>query len=200
MNSRILITGFTPFPGHPVNSSQKLVEGLAAQFADAANMHFRVLPTEYQRSLRVLRGAIDRHNPDIVLCFGVAANRDHISLERIGKNACSTKLPDAGGFVPAQPCLVAGGAAEYETNLPLDRLRHDLNTHGLPVKISDDAGDYVCNSILYHLLVHIHTGGEQRLNRMKAGFIHIPDPARKHGISAQDLHEAGQLIIAGFNP
>lgn len=196
MNTKILVTGFAPFPNQPFNPSEKLVGGLAAQFADAAHMHFVILPTEYQRSLRVLQSAIDRHKPDIVLCFGVAAGRDHISLEGIGRNACSTKTPDAGGFVPAQSRFLLNGTQQYKTNLPLDLLRHDIKARGLPVKISEDAGDYVCNSLLYHLLAHIHAGGS---HPMKAGFIHIPDPAQGR-ICDEGLHDAGQLIISRFNP
>ncbi len=46
----------------------------------------------------------------------------------------------------------------------------DIKKAGIPANISNTAGTYVCNHVMYGILYKIH---KERLN-IKAGFIHVP--------------------------
>ena len=46
----------------------------------------------------------------------------------------------------------------------------DIKKAGIPANISNTAGTYVCNHVMYGILYKIH---KEKLN-IKAGFIHVP--------------------------
>jgi pyroglutamyl-peptidase len=82
---KALVTGFDPFGGDKVNPSSLAVGKLKKRIAGIA-VHTAELPTSYAKSAGVLRAAIDKIRPDIVLCVGQAGGRSELCLERVGIN------------------------------------------------------------------------------------------------------------------
>src|SRR6185295_19999015 len=78
---KALVTGFDPFGGDEVNPSSLAVGKLKKRIAGIA-VHTAELPTSYAKSAGVLRAAIDKVRPDIVLCVGQAGGRSELCLER----------------------------------------------------------------------------------------------------------------------
>jgi len=73
----VLITGFGPFPGAPFNPTAALAKRLARRRRPALSGTDRiahVFPTSYAAVERELPDLIDRHRPDLVLLFGLAAH------------------------------------------------------------------------------------------------------------------------------
>ena len=98
---KALVTGFDPFGGDAVNPSAQAVALLPRRLGALA-IETAVLPTSYARSAAVLRAAIDRVRPDLVLCVGQAGGRTELSLERVGINVQDARIRDndgAGTFV-----------------------------------------------------------------------------------------------------
>ena len=80
---------------------------------------------------------------------------------------------DCDGQVPAPDDRCAGSSEPYAATVELQPLLQTLIAAGLPARLSDDAGDYVCNHTYYHAL---HTIAAQRLPT-RCLFLHVPaDP------------------------
>ncbi|MDP3895090.1 MAG: pyroglutamyl-peptidase I [Mesorhizobium sp.] len=172
MNVRLLVTGFSAFPGAPVNPSEVLVERLRrdAPGFDGVDLVTRVLPVAYQ-SMPGLLGALGGEaRPDIAIHFGLAETAKGFRLERIARNRSSLRAADAAGFVPRTPAIAVGGPRAARSSLPLDAIAERLRGLGLPVQTSDNAGAYLCNYLFYQSC----TGGVDGFRPAMSGFVHVP--------------------------
>ncbi|CAA7599534.1 Peptidase C15, pyroglutamyl peptidase I [Acididesulfobacillus acetoxydans] len=130
----------------------------------------RQLPTVFGRSLEALKKAVEEENPAAVICVGQAGGRPDITVERIGINVDDARIPDNAGQQPVDVPVVRGGPAAYWATLPLKRIVEALRTAGIPASVSNSAGTFVCNHVLYGLLHYLAEEGRI----IPAGFIHIP--------------------------
>lgn len=165
----ILLTGFGPFPGVAVNASARLAALLAKRARrrwPRAHVACATLPTEWVRGPERLAALWRRHEPDIALHFGVTARARGLEIERTGRNQC-LDAEDACGQRPAASYNVDDGSESCTSTLPLDTIVAHLQAAGIPGCISDDAGSYLCNAILYRSL-------HQSRGSSRIGFIHIP--------------------------
>ena len=166
---RALVTGFDPFGGDPVNPSSLAVAGLTRRIGDV-DIATAQLPTSYADSARVLLGAIDEVRPDFVLCVGQAGGRTELCLERVAINVQDARIPDNDGNQPIDVPVVAHGPAAYFATLPIKACVAEMRKAGLPAVVSNTAGTFVCNHILYALMDIIR----QQPTPMRGGFLHIP--------------------------
>jgi pyroglutamyl-peptidase len=170
---KFLLTGFEPFDKEPINPSWEVVNTLPASDIPGAHIFVEQLPTVFGRSFEVLRAAIERVNPDVVICVGQAGGRSAISFERIGVNMDDARIPDNEGNQPEEQPIVPGGPAAYWSNLPIRKLVERLKEEGIPAAESLSAGTYVCNHTLYQLM-HLLASEPYRDRKILGGFIHIP--------------------------
>jgi pyroglutamyl-peptidase len=178
---RILLTGFGPFLGISDNPSMHIVEHFAAA-PPCPGLTTRVLPVSFQRTAAIVPGLLRDDEPfDAALLLGVAATDPEMRLERFARNRRSTETPDADGFVPASTEILPGAADFYETQVPLDTLLSRLQGKGNPVRISEDAGAYVCNHAYYAAL---HTVSEAAL-QTRCLFVHVPRDAPAFPLARQ---------------
>ena len=63
-----------------------------------------------------------------------------------------------------------GGAEELLSTLPIERMCAAIRSRGLPARISESAGTFVCNDLMYGLLFGLKNAGIE----IPAGFIHVP--------------------------
>ena len=167
---KVLITGFEPFGESSINPSQLLVEGAATAFPNGIEIVKAVLPVERTAGPEALIDALLRHQPDAAICFGLAAGRPAISLERVAVNLMDYRIPDnAGETVQDQPVAPEGPPA-YFSRLPLTAMHAALQANGIPAELSLTAGAYLCNQIFYTLMHHLATHRRE----IPAGFIHLP--------------------------
>lgn len=66
--------------------------------------------------------------------------------------------------------LAIGQAAAYFSNLPVKRMTEGIKSQGVPARLSNTAGTFVCNHILYQLGYLEAT----QFPNIKFGFIHVP--------------------------
>ncbi|GAB3331040.1 pyroglutamyl-peptidase I [Marilutibacter aestuarii] len=166
---RVLLTGFEPFGDEADNPSWDAVRLLEGARIAGHRVATRCLAVEFGRSLRQLRAAIRETAPALVLCVGLAGGRAQLSLERIGINVDDARIPDNAGRQPIDVPVVEGGPDAYFSTLPLKAMLHALRAAGIPAEVSQTAGTYVCNHVLYGLM---HALRRQR--RVRGGFIHVP--------------------------
>ena len=121
---RVLLIGFGPFPGAPLNPSALLVKSLARRrrpaFAEIVRTS-HVFTTTYaavDRDLAKLREI----GADIVLMFGLAGRRRHLCIETRARNAVSLLFPDASGFRPQRGVIAPGEPAALRGAAPFARL------------------------------------------------------------------------------
>ena len=165
---KVLITAFEPFGGDDKNASLETMNALDAP-ADCSLIKL-IVPVVFRKAADIVNDAIDREDPDAVICLGQAGGRSCISLEKTAVNLCDSKNPDNDGNAPGMEPVVINGPESYRSTLPYERMLEVLSRAGILAELSDSAGTYVCNSLMYGVLHHL----EQTGRSIPAGFIHVP--------------------------
>ncbi|PAV30991.1 peptidase C15 [Virgibacillus profundi] len=166
---KLLLTGFEPFLEFPINPTTEIAKALNGESINNYNIIGEVLSVDFEKSGLQLIELIEMHEPDIVISLGLAAGRNCITPERIAIN-CNDGPVDNRGHKPNGEKIVAEGQDGYFSTLPINKMVETLQAANLPAKISNTAGAYLCNHVMYHAL---HYFKENKLDR-QAGFIHIP--------------------------
>ncbi|HEY1012464.1 MAG TPA: pyroglutamyl-peptidase I [Herpetosiphonaceae bacterium] len=164
----IILTGFEPFGDVQVNPSEQIVRTLADRYPD--ELVATILPTVFAEAERQILELIERVRPEAVVSLGVAAGRPAITLERVALNLDDTDQPDNSGMVAAGQPIAADGPLAYWSTLPLEAMRDSVAGLGIPVRISNHAGTYVCNHVFFAARHAIESRGLQ----IPCGFIHVP--------------------------
>lgn len=165
----VLLTGFEPFGEDAGNPSWEAVRMLDGARIAGHRVVARCLAVEFDRSLKQLRAAIRETRPTLVICVGLAGGRAQLSLERIGINVDDARIADNAGAQPVDTPIVADGPAAYFARLPLKAMMLALREAGIPAEVSQTAGTYVCNHVLYGLMHALRAKP-----RVRGGFIHVP--------------------------
>lgn len=166
---KILVTGFEPFGGERANPSWDLCALLPAAIGRAKIQTLRV-PCEFRRSVETVARAIDRARPAIVLCLGQAGGRSALSFERMAINVDDANMPDNAGAAPVDEPIAANGPAAHFATLPIKAMAAAARAAGIPAEVSNSAGTYVCNHLMYGVLHHVEASGLAA----RAGFVHVP--------------------------
>ncbi|HIH9401809.1 TPA: pyroglutamyl-peptidase I [Yersinia enterocolitica] len=166
----VLITGFEPFGGERVNPSWEVVKQLNDLMLGGVKVVARQLPCAFGEALTALNAAIDEIQPVLVLAIGQAGGRADISIERVAINVDDARIADNLGNQPIDQPIVENGPVAYFTRLPIKAMVQGIREAGIPASVSQTAGTYVCNHVMYGLLHRLH----QTNDEIKGGFIHIP--------------------------
>ena len=165
----ILITGFEPFDGELVNPSYQAIMQLPDYFGNHPIIK-KELPTAFRQSVSLLEQFIKYHQPNLVICVGQAGGRFAITPERVAINIDDAHIPDNASVQPVDCPIYPDGPAAYFSSLPCKAIVENIKKAGIPADISDTAGTFVCNHVMYGLL---HLISERSL-KITAGFIHVP--------------------------
>ena len=166
---KILVTGFDPFGGEKVNPALEAVKSLPSEI-HGAEIHWVEIPTVFYRSADVLETAIVRFQPDAVLCIGQAGGRASLTPERVAINQDDARIPDNQGNQPIDTPIRLDGQAAYFSTLPIKAMVQAIKEEGLPATVSNTAGTFVCNHLMYQALYL----ADKKFPHMRAGFMHIP--------------------------
>ncbi|MDB5361017.1 MAG: pcp [Rhodospirillales bacterium] len=190
---RILVTGFDPFGGEPVNPAQEAILRLPAVLGPHM-IERRPLPTLFHRSLEALGDAVRTLRPDVLLCIGQAGGRTELTIERVAINVDDARIADNAGTTPIDRPIVPGGPAAYFTNLPLKAMVRALIDAGIPAKVSNTAGTFVCNHVFYGAMHLVAT----EFPALRAGFIHIPFLPEQVARNPGQPSMAVETVVAGL--
>ena len=165
---KIIVTGFDPFGGETINPSIECVKALPE--IEGVELIRLELPTVFKESAKRLNEVINDVKPDAVLSVGQAGGRPGITMERIAINVDDARIPDNISQQPIDETIQTEGEAAYFTTLPIKRIVKAIREAGISAEVSNSAGTFVCNHIMYQSLF----AATKAEKPFKAGFMHIP--------------------------
>jgi pyroglutamyl-peptidase I len=196
---KLLITGFQPFDGESVNPALEVAKGLQGKTINGYEVIAREIPVVRFEALKAVQAAIEELQPNAVITIGQAGGRPDITVERVGINIDDFRIPDNKGNQPIDDPVVTGGPVAYWATLPIKKMVANVKAQGIPASVSNSAGTYVCNHLLYGLLHYLTTQGKTAI---PAGFIHIPylpeQMAVRSGKDAQVATMSLDTLLKGF--
>ena len=175
MPGKVLVTGYEPFGGSPVNPTGRAAQALDGAVIAGHQVIGRVLPVRYQEAIRVMASLIEEFQPHVVIMSGQSGRPD-IAIEKVAVNV-SGPGGDNVGHDPHEEPVVVGGPAAYFSTLPITATMAALHEAGIPASVSYTAGTYLCNHIFYGTLHYL------RDRDIPAGFFHVPS------LPEQKLHQ-----------
>lgn len=168
MKKTVLLTGFEPFNGATINPAWEAVRSFKGVVDEDYLVEILQLPCVFGQASRVLCGAVDEIRPDIVLCVGQAGGRPDLTVERVAINVDDAPILDNDGQQPIDAPIAADGPAAYFATLPVKAIVGAMRERGLQASVSQTAGTFVCNHVLYGLMHHLQ--GREVIG----GFVHVP--------------------------
>ena len=189
----LIITGFDPFGGETVNPSWEAVSRLPDIIGDYRLTKLQI-PTVFGTAADTVLAAAAEDAPDVILCVGQAGGRDAVTPERIAVNMASARIPDNRGNQPVETPILPGAPDGIFSTVPAAAMADAITAAGLPGKISNTAGTFVCNDTLYRLL-HRFAG-----TAVRAGFIHVPwlPEQAKEGAPSMELQDITAALTAAI--
>ena len=166
---KLLLTAFTPFGGESINPALEAVKQVKDKISNLDIVKLEV-PTVFNKSIQTVIEAMEKEKPDYVLCVGQAGGRAEITPERVAINIDDARIPDNEGNQPIDRTIYPDGENAYFSNLPVKAVVEAIKKAGLTSSLSNSAGTYVCNHLMYGVLYHI----DKIYKGMKGGFIHVP--------------------------
>lgn len=182
---KILVTGFDPFGGEAINPAWEAVSRLPKEIEGAEIVTVQI-PTVFGDSAKVLFEAVEEHHPHAVVCVGQAGGRFGITPERVAINVDDARIADNKGQQPLDTVIQSDGAPAYFTTLPVKAMVEAVKKAGLPASLSNTAGTFVCNHIMYQNLYYL----AKHHPNTQGGFIHVPY------VTEQVVDKPGQASMA----
>ena len=195
---KVLITGFDPFGGEPINPAYESVKLLPDKIADAEVIKLEI-PTVFSKSAQIVEEKIIEHKPNLVISVGQAGGRVGITVERVAINLAEARIPDNEGVQLIDQRIAEQGPAAYFATIPVREVVENVRERGIPCDISYSAGAYLCNWIMYSVLHMAAT----KYPGLIAGFIHVPyadeqvldKPEGTASMSLQNIAKALEAVI-----
>jgi len=170
---RVLLTGFEAFGKTPINPAEQVAKALNGKVFHRHKVISMVVPNTFFKSIEVVRRAIEKVTPEIVIMLGEYGGRSGITVERICHNfndSARYGLKDNDGKLLRGEPTVVGGPAAYYSTLPVRAVVKAMRDSGIPADISETPGTNVCNHLMYGILHFISIKNLP----IRAGWIHLP--------------------------
>lgn len=191
----ILLTGFGPFGEFTINPTEQIVRELNGTTINGYLVKGVVLPVVFGEAGDALLETIELVNPVVVICLGLAGDRNDISIERLAVNLDDARIPDNAGRQPVDQPVAPGGPDACWSTLPVKTIKAALDDAGIAASLSLSAGSFVCNHVFYRLLRHLDGKG-----RIRAGFLHVPQASgmggERQSLTLDRMLEAVQIALA----
>ena len=167
---RVILTGFEPFGEDKVNPALEIITDLSEEQLPGVELLTIKLPVVFGKAIEILKQAIERTKPSLILSLGQAGGRSTISVEKIGININDARIADNEGNKPEDELIVEDGPAAYFTTIDCRKTVRAITQAGIPAMLSYSASTYVCNNLIYGTVHFLTT---QQLST-KYGFLHVP--------------------------
>ncbi|MBO0436979.1 pyroglutamyl-peptidase I [Vagococcus fluvialis] len=194
---KILVTGFDPFGQDTMNPAIEAVKRLPDTISGAEIIKLEI-PTVFNKSAEVTREVMAKHDVDYVLNIGQAGGRFDLTPERVAINLDDARIPDNEGNQPIDVEIKADGESAYFSQHPVKAMVTAIKNAGLPASVSNTAGTFVCNHIMYQSLYLTH----KEFPKAKAGFMHVPflpeQVLERPGMPAMSLEDITRGIVAAI--
>ncbi|MBE6557599.1 MAG: pyroglutamyl-peptidase I [Ruminococcaceae bacterium] len=188
---KLLVTGFDPFGGQPVNPAREAVLRLPDTVGGYEITKLEI-PTVFGLAAETVLQAAEELRPHAILCVGQAGGRSAVTPEVVAINLREATIPDNAGNVPVNTSVIENAPAAYFASLPVRDMVQAVKERGIPCALSYTAGTFVCNDLLYTLLHHY------RDSDVRVGFVHIPYLPEQagEGVPSMELSTVVEALTA----
>lgn len=166
---KILLTAFEPFGSFDKNSSEEVLKLFPTEYLGFTIVK-QLVPVSFRCCAQPVIEAIRNENPDVVLCLGQRSTYEGICVERVAINCMDANKPDNDNYCPDCEKVIETGDSAYFSTLPIKQMVCAISRRGIQCKLSNTAGTFVCNTLMYSVLHFAKTNNIVFL----AGFIHLP--------------------------
>ena len=164
----IVVSGFKPFAGRPVNGSSLVARFIREEHPDQP-LEVLEVPVTWGSPSKAL-ASIQGKKARLWIAFGEGTN-EAFRIETRADNQRG-QVPDEEGSLPGEPLIVPESDQQRLSTFPAAELSERLTEHGFPARVSTEAGDYLCEEMLYTLLHELDENPHSTLEQ--ALFIHVP--------------------------
>lgn len=169
----ILVTGFEPFGTTPINPAQLVALDLDGEVIGSAKIASRIIPSSFFDCIDAVKAAIAELDPVAVVMMGEYGGRSMITVERLAQNlndGARYGLRDNNGEQLQDELTIPDGPVAYRSTLPIRAMVRAMRDAGIPADISDAAGTFCCNHLMYGILHHVAVSGLD----IPVGWVHLP--------------------------
>lgn len=204
VSETILITGFEPFGGIAGNPTMDIVAALHGARIDNRQIVGRILPVTYDGHRFRLKTLMDEVEPVLAIGFGLDVDADSVQLETKAVNQADFSIPDNAGALLRDVRLDPAGPAHRLATFPVADISEALAAVQIRARQSVDAGRYLCNATLFHLVEFCAA----KPQRPPCGFVHVPysveqlgqmrrpaAPMRQRAMPLEMMIEAARIIL-----
>lgn len=165
---RVLLTGFEPFDGREQNASWIAASTLTQQHFPNVELRTTLIPVCWGAPRRVLDPIVAEWQPHVIIGMGEGA-AGVFRLETVANNARRERA-DNDGLFPGGGVIDPDGPSCRTASADCSTLCSMLAERGIPVRVSTDAGAFLCEELLY-TLEGLRTT-QDRLDTVL--FVHVP--------------------------
>lgn len=193
--SDVLVSGFEAFGGRSENASWVLAQEIGKAFPN--EVRTLQIPVIWGAPLESINK--EKPLPKVWIAFGEGT--PEFQIEIVAHNLRG-RYPDNTGMKPATPEVVKDAERELRQTAKVEGLAQALTQAGFPTHVSESAGRYLCEEMLYSLL---HVQKQQPEALKLALFIHVPTlgqtvklPASQQKVDAAWLQAFGRELLASM--
>ncbi|MGD9618848.1 MAG: pyroglutamyl-peptidase I [Mycolicibacterium sp.] len=171
--SKVLVTGFGPYADTPTNPAQLAAEAIDGRVIAGASVVSRIVPGAYFDSIAATVQELEEIQPELLIMLGEFGGRAMITVERLAQNLndCARYgVADTAGKVLSGEPTAPDGPVAYWSTTPNRAMVVAMRQAGVPADLSDAAGTFVCNHLMYGMLHHI----ARHDLPIRAGWLHLP--------------------------
>ena len=162
----VLVTGFEPYGGGRINPSLEVVRHLDGTEVASVPVVGRALPVAFRGLQQRVRALLTEIDPIAVLNLGLWPGEATIRLERVALNLADFEIPDNAGELVHDLPLDMEAPTAIPSRLPLRAIERALLEAGIPARLSNTAGTFLCNATMYTFL--------RQTVGVPCGFVHLP--------------------------
>lgn len=166
----VLLTGFEPYGGRGVNPAFEIMRRLDGLEIGGAKVAGRPLPVSYEALNGKIDALLEELAPSLVVSVGLWPGEPMIRLERIAVNVADFEIPDNDGVVVSDATIKGNAQMAFTATLPLRAIEAALLSAGIPNRVSNTAGTFLCNATMFGFLQALAARGRA----VPCGFVHVP--------------------------
>ena len=191
MSSRpVLVTGFAPYAGRGRNPAADIAQALDGSTIAGVEVVGRLLPVALAGIGARTASLLDELRPCVVVSVGLWPGEAVVRIERVGLNLADFEIADNDGRMARDEPLLANGSAARLATLPIRKIEAAMLAAGIPSRISNSAGSFLCNACLYSFL----SAAEERPNT-RCGFVHVPYLPEQVAGMLRELKEQAKVEV-----
>jgi len=183
-----LVTGFAPYAGRGRNPAADIANALDGSTLAGVPVIGRLLPVALDEITARAESLLDELRPCVVVSVGLWPGEAVVRIERVGLNLADFEIPDNEGRMARDESLLGNGSAAKFATLPVRKIEEAMLAAGIPGRVSNSAGSFLCNACLYGFL----SAAEERPDT-SCGFVHVPYLPEQVAGLLQELKKQARL-------